>query len=711
MGTKIMTGPGFDNMTARPETIGVFSTGIAKLPHLTALVGVKDAIMFPSHAEADRIDVVVGWGLKPTARKARAYARRHGLDYLALEDGFLRSAGSARHKPLPLSLVLDDAGIYTDASRPSRVERLIREAPAFPPDLRWQASEGLEAVLFHRLTKYNTVSSGAAGERLAKTIRVLLVDQVYGDQSISGGLASEASFARMLETALQTFPAGAIAVKVHPDVLAGRARGYIDEPARRHGLTRIVGMGNPHDLLEGIEAVWTVSSQLGLEAVFKGCKVRCFGVPFYAGWGLTEDTPDNASASSALARRGAPRSPVDVFAAAFAAYANYADPVTRQPISLMRAIERLVAWRDYAQECSGKTWYIGFPRRMRVAERFFADGGGRIEHVSLARSLDAARGEVASVLMWQKRGSARAVGRLQAHGERISLVHEGPLSLGGGTPCSIVRETALDTVKGVDNATIVNVLAHHHFEPALLKRAAALRAALVSAAEVAPASALPSLTAKADGRRVVLIAGEPARLERAFGVPRVVRDVDGLVRTVREKQPDAFLVEAVPANGLRDRMKRSTGAMPPGVDMVVRESDLPALYRAIDEVHVLRSHVGLEALIHAKHVECWGAPFFAGWGLTSDHVPIPGRLRQLSIDELIAAALILVPRYVDPETGVYCEVEALVARYLDRLRNGAGERAGESGGGDRDADRPNRAGRSAARSILDDLARRVRSLG
>ena len=39
----------------------------------------------------DEINGVVGWGHKPTADKARDYAAKHNLPYIALEDGFLRS--------------------------------------------------------------------------------------------------------------------------------------------------------------------------------------------------------------------------------------------------------------------------------------------------------------------------------------------------------------------------------------------------------------------------------------------------------------------------------------------------------------------------------------------------------------------------------------------------------------------------------------------
>ena len=70
---------------------------------------------------------VVGWGLKRKSLEAVDYARRVGLPYLALEDGFLRSVGLGNTTP-PLSLIVDDVGVYFDASRPSKLEALITAA-------------------------------------------------------------------------------------------------------------------------------------------------------------------------------------------------------------------------------------------------------------------------------------------------------------------------------------------------------------------------------------------------------------------------------------------------------------------------------------------------------------------------------------------------------------------------------------------------------
>src|SRR5690606_33070920 len=51
---------------------------------------------------------------------------------LRVEDGFLRSRGLGADLVPPLSLVLDDLGIYYDPSRESRLERLIAASPRLP---------------------------------------------------------------------------------------------------------------------------------------------------------------------------------------------------------------------------------------------------------------------------------------------------------------------------------------------------------------------------------------------------------------------------------------------------------------------------------------------------------------------------------------------------------------------------------------------------
>lgn len=88
----------------------------------------------------------------------------------------------------------------------------------------------------------------------------------------------------------------------------------------------------------------------------------------------------------------------------------------------------------------------------------------------------------------------------------------------------------------------------------------------------------------------------------------------------------------------------------------------------VDGVHVMTSLAGFEALLRGKDVTTHGVPFYAGWGLTRDLGDVPARRGvKRSLDELVAATLLLYPRYLDPLTGLPCPAELLV----ERIRSGA----------------------------------------
>jgi len=87
------------------------------------------------------------------------------------------------------------------------------------------------------------------------------------------------------------------------------------------------------------------------------------------------------------------------------------------------------------------------------------------------------------------------------------------------------------------------------------------------------------------------------------------------------------------------------------------------LMARVDHVYAVTSPAGIEALIAGKPVTCFGAPFYAGWGLTRDRVPTPRRTRSRTLEELFAAAFLCSTNYVHPETHETCELES-VLEYL-----------------------------------------------
>jgi len=98
-------------------------------------------------------------------------------------------------------------------------------------------------------------------------------------------------------------------------------------------------------------------------------------------------------------------------------------------------------------------------------------------------------------------------------------------------------------------------------------------------------------------------------------------------------------------------------------DELVVDAPMHELLEQVDEVHVLTSLAGFEALLRGKPVRCEGLPFYAGWGLTEDARPCARRTRRLHLDELVAATLILYPTYVSRTTGAFTTPE----RALDEL--------------------------------------------
>jgi capsular polysaccharide export protein len=180
---------------------------------------------------------------------------------------------------------------------------------------------------------------------------------------------------------------------------------------------------------------------------------------------------------------------------------------------------------------------------------------------------------------------------------------------------------------------------------------------------------------------------DDASLRRGGGAVRTNQD---LLRAARRTDPDAFLVYK-PHPDVEAGMRR--GAVRPEAlavmaDHVASGVPIAPLYALADEVQVMSSLAGFEALLRGKRVVCWGQPFFAGWGLTEDMAPLPRRRRRLGLDEMVAAALILYPRYWDPVTGLPCPVEVFCERLAamqapagPRLPEGLRRRVAKASGG------------------------------
>ncbi|MEO5712718.1 MAG: capsular polysaccharide biosynthesis protein, partial [Luteolibacter sp.] len=209
---------------------------------------------------------------------------------IRVEDGFLRSSGLGAKFHRPLSWVWDDQGIYFDPRLPSRLERIL-QAGDFTPTEMAGAVELLKFLRQHRLTKYNVGGNVVNWNRgLAGGRKVILVPgQVEADASIKLGSPEVGSNGELLRRVRRAEPGAFLIFKAHPDLVAGARHGMVMPPDTEGLADLAVTEGNVLDWLDLCDEVHTMTSTLGFEAVMRNVPVVTYGIPFYAGWGLTRD--------------------------------------------------------------------------------------------------------------------------------------------------------------------------------------------------------------------------------------------------------------------------------------------------------------------------------------------------------------------------------------------------------------------------------------
>lgn len=174
-------------------------------------------------------------------------------------------------------------------------------------------------------------------------------------------------------------------------------------------------------------------------------------------------------------------------------------------------------------------------------------------------------------------------------------------------------------------------------------------------------------TAPDGTRRIILVPGQvETDASIAFGAPGEKTNL-GLLRSVREANPHAHLLYKPHPDvvaGLRASGAGEDSAAK-WCDEVVTDAPMGDLLCNVDEVHVLTSLAGFEALLRGRAVTCYGQPFYSGWGLTQDLIALPRRNRMLQIDELVAGVLILYPRYMSRRSGALISPEQALDELLD----------------------------------------------
>ncbi|MFZ3516543.1 capsular polysaccharide biosynthesis protein [Vibrio harveyi] len=613
-----------------------FSRGIKKIRHLAAFISELDIVSSSEEA-------VIGWGFKATSKKAREYASKNKLPYIALEDGFLRSVGLGVEGVSSVSLVVDTSGIYYDARQPSDLENLIFNANQLTAAQLDRAQSCIEAIKEKRLSKYNVNQPTKFGA----SPKVVVIDQTRGDASVEGAMADETRFITMLKQALDDYPDDTIWLKVHPDVLSGKKQGFLFPlPIQNERIKICSDAANPWDFLESVSDLYTVSSLIGYEGLMGGVNVHCFGMPFYAGWGLTRDYLE-------CSRRNVSRSLEQVFYAAYIQYARYVDPILGESCKLEDIINYFsdVLKKSNTESQQVNLSQLSKTRKYLLSHYFRVWRFSHRKHASVA-------------VLW---------GRKQSVSKTTWRIEDGFIrSVGLGVQLSRPVSLVLDKTGIYFDATIESDLEQSYRELVLSDwdkvRAEALittlRKAKVTKYNVGKSEqlTLPS------NQRVVLVPGQvETDASIQFGSVEFKTN-KSLLQAVRQRHSNAFIIYKPHPDVLAGERGLGLNRKDeyPEADIIVKDISMDSLLECVDEVHTMTSLTGFEALLRGKIVYTYGMPFYAGWGLTIDYLTCNRRTRRLSLDELVYGALVLYPTYVDIETNQLCTIEQSIQRIIQQ---------------------------------------------
>ena len=651
-----------DNTTAAegklPRRLCYFNAGFLRQPRLRRileLAGHELRLALPAPG-----DGVVVWGRSPYAARGEAVAARRGAPLIRIEDAFLRSLRPGRMGDAPMGLMIDGLGVHFDASRPSTLETILLREPFDNSNLMTRARDGMARIQALDLSKYNMHLREAP---LPRAGYVLVIDQTRGDASIIHSGASAQTFAEMLVMAHEENPGARIVIKTHPETALGLRAGHYGAEHLSDRVSLCADPVSPWALLQGAIAVYTVSSQLGFEAILAGHRPHVFGQPFYAGWGLTEDR-------NPPARRGRNLSRAQLFAGALILAPTWYDPCRDRLCSLEEAVDQLEAETRAFRE--DRTGYVALGmrswKRARLQEVF-----GRETPVIFAKTPALARQRAEKtgrkVLVWAGKEpndlghpSIRVEdGFLRSRGLGAELVP--PLSLVTddlGIYYDPQRESRLERL----------ILAP--LPPGGRARAERLRDKIIAAGLTKYNLAAAPLPDLGPGRRVLVVGQVEDDASIRLGAGPVSTNL-GLLTAAAQANPDARLIYKPHPDveaGLRPG-RIAENDLAGLADFVAHKADPVALMAGCDEVWTMTSLLGFEALLRGKKVTCLGAPFYAGWGLTQDLGPVPERRRRAAdghplprpdLLHLLHATLIAYPRYFDPISHRPCPPEVVVER-------------------------------------------------
>ncbi len=665
----------FDGVTKVPEQeqkrrdLAVYTLGFLQVPYIRRMLKIAGwQVRFgPFSRQAEAIGV---WGRKPLAKRGFAAAKRRNLSVISVEDAFLRSNFPGPSTAL-FGLIIDETGIYFDASNSSDMENILNGDGLDDPQLLLRAQKGIAFLMANGLSKYNPVPK--AHGVLPKAGYVLVVDQTVGDASINCGNASAESFRKMLAAARAENPNKPIIIRTHPAVESGKKSGHYSLADCDQNTVLQTGQINPWDLLEGADAVYCVTSQLGFEAILAGHTPRIFGMPFYAGWGLSKD-------EQRLERRVKTLTVEQLFAGAMLEYPVWIDGFQGRRCSFEEAAQFCQAKAKMAWNALPQSVALGMSswKTPQISKFLGYDSTPPIFAKDLQSALQHAKKNDKRLVVWASKVTLAMEAKITTAKQPFWRMEDGFLrSAGLGAELTPADSMVLDDIGIYYDATRPSRLeqlisASVDLPDYALQRAVDLREKIVDAGVTKYNLDADAVDIPTTNKTIILVPGQVEDDASIRLGTKVVSTNIGLLAATRKANPDAFILYKPHPDvvaGLRPGQVENPLEL---ADFLVENGAVPEILAQVDAVWTMTSLLGFEALLRGVSVTCLGMPFYGGWGFTDDQgQTCERRLARPELAGLIHAALIDYPLYLDPVSKRAISPEGLVERlHLRQNRRG-----------------------------------------
>jgi capsular polysaccharide export protein len=618
----------------------------------------------------------IGWGNKPSGNRAKKLSNIFKKPFCIIEDGFIRSISLGVEGADSLSIVKDDIGIYYDATKPSKLENMLNNSEEFINDknLMNLSKKAIDLILTNHISKYNNSKIITEDFFNDNKSRVLIIAQTYGDKSLEFGLANSFSSNDIIKAAVKENPEASIYLKVHPDVLSGKKKSDLNFDDLDSSISIISENINPISLLKHFSKVYTKTSQMGFEAILSGCECVCFGMPFYAGWGLTDDRVKCDRRRKRLTKE-------EVFAASYILYSSYYNSYTKKTTNILDIIEHIIKYRDLETKTDKKVLLFGFSLwKHNFIKPFLKEY--KSENIKFINPLTSSALEEAlrkgldnnsEILIWGKKEFPEIEDFALNYNLTLKRVEDGFIrSVGLGSDLTQAYSLIFDDLgiyfDPTQESRLENIIQNSTFSCSLLLEAKTLQDKIIKT-KISKYNSYSEIDLKLPkNKKIILAIGQ---VENDASIKFGANNMTNLelLQQIRNNNNNSFIIYKPhpdvlsgnrPGNIPKDEVLKYA-------DINLKEGNLHSLINTSDEIHTMTSLTGFEALLLGKNVTTYGMPFYAGWGLTNDINPMnlgERRSRKINLLELIASTLILYPRYLSPTNLNFCEAGVLIDELL-----------------------------------------------